>query len=60
MDFKVSGIMTLTSDFGLADSFVGTMKGVMLCINPALVFVDISHQIPPQDILEGSFSLQFF
>jgi len=58
VDFKVSGIMTLTSDFGLADSFVGTMKGVMLCINPALVFVDISHQIPPQDILEGSFSLQ--
>ncbi|MBI3015327.1 MAG: SAM-dependent chlorinase/fluorinase [Candidatus Tectomicrobia bacterium] len=58
MDFKASGIMTLTSDFGLADPFVGTMKGVMLRINPALRFVDISHQIPPQDILEGSFCLQ--
>jgi len=58
MDLKPAGVISLTTDFGLSDPFVGTMKGVMLRINPALHFVDISHQIPPQDILEGSFCLQ--
>lgn len=58
MERKPSGVVTLTSDFGLSDHFVGVMKGVMLGINPALHFVDISHDIPPQDILAGSFCLR--
>ena len=43
-------IITLTTDFGLSDGFVGTMKGVILGIAPQAKLVDISHGIPPQDI----------
>ncbi|HSW38659.1 MAG TPA: SAM-dependent chlorinase/fluorinase [Acidobacteriota bacterium] len=50
-------IITLLTDFGTRDHFVGAMKGVMLKLNPALVFVDISHEIPPQDIYAGSYTL---
>lgn len=58
MQWKPSGVVTLTTDFGLSDHFVGAMKGVMLRINPNLRFVDVSHQIPPQDIPEASFCLR--
>jgi S-adenosyl-L-methionine hydrolase (adenosine-forming) len=50
-------IVTLLSDFGLRDYFVGSMKGVLLSLNPDLTLVDISHQIPPQDIFTGAFTL---
>lgn len=40
-------IITLTTDFGLADGYVGTMKGVILGIAPTATIVDISHDIPP-------------
>ncbi len=50
-------IVTLLTDFGLRDHFVGTMKGVMLSVNPDLTLVDISHLIPPQDIFSGAFVL---
>ncbi|MBI4640526.1 MAG: SAM-dependent chlorinase/fluorinase [Candidatus Tectomicrobia bacterium] len=49
-----SRIVTLTTDFGVIDPFVGIMKGVMLSINPALQCVDLSHQIEPHDILGGA------
>jgi S-adenosyl-L-methionine hydrolase (adenosine-forming) len=42
---KPSGVITLTSDFGLSDPYVGMMKGVILSINPSAVLVDISHNI---------------
>lgn len=42
-------IITLTTDFGQADSYVAQMKGVMLGINPVLQLVDISHAVPPQN-----------
>jgi S-adenosylmethionine hydrolase len=51
------GVITLTSDFHLKDSFVGTMKGVILRIFPQARLVDITHQIAPQDILEASLVL---
>jgi S-adenosyl-L-methionine hydrolase (adenosine-forming) len=50
-------IITLTTDFGLRDSFVGTMKGVILGIAPALQIVDLSHGIAPGDIRAGAFAL---
>ncbi len=50
-------IITLTTDFGLNDPFVGIMKGVMLGINPDLRFVDLSHQIEPQNILKAAYIL---
>lgn len=50
-------VITLTTDFGLRDGHVGAMKGVMLSIAPAARLVDISHDIPPQDIQHGGFVL---
>jgi S-adenosylmethionine hydrolase len=50
-------IITLTTDFGTGDGFVGTMKGVVLGINPRAVIVDITHGVPPGDIRAGAFSL---
>jgi S-adenosylmethionine hydrolase len=50
-------LVTLTTDFGLDDHFVGTMKGVMLNINPSVTFVDICHRIRSFDLLDGAFTL---
>lgn len=50
-------VITLLTDFGLADSYVGAMKGVALGINPDVRPVDISHLVPPQDVLHGAFLL---
>jgi hypothetical protein len=50
-------VITLLSDFGLRDHFVGAVKGVMLSLNPDVTLVDISHEIPPQDIFTGAFTL---
>jgi len=50
-------IITLLSDFGLSDVYVGVMKGVIAQINPALTVVDLTHQIPPQNIAAARFSL---
>ncbi len=48
-------VITLTTDFGLTDPFVGTMKGVVLDICPEATIVDITHEVPPQDIHAGAF-----
>jgi hypothetical protein len=50
-------IVTLTTDFGLNDHFVGTMKGVILKIAPDAEIVDISHSVQPFDILDGALAL---
>src|SRR5512136_1467430 len=50
-------IITLTTDFGLKDGFVGAMKGVIWSICPAAQIADISHAITPQNVLEGAFAL---
>ncbi len=42
---KTSGIITLTTDFGLRDPYVGVMKGVILSINPDARVIDIRHQL---------------
>ena len=52
------GAITLTTDFGTKDYFVGAMKGVILSIAPGVQIVDITHEIPPQDIVEAAFVLR--
>jgi S-adenosylmethionine hydrolase len=51
-------IITLTTDFGLADPFVGIMKGVILGIAPEAQLVDISHEVRSYDILEAAFVIE--
>ena len=50
-------IITLTTDFGLTDSYVGTMKGVMLSIAPQARLVDITHRISPQNVRQTAYVL---
>ena len=50
-------IVTLTTDFGLNDHFVGTMKGVILKIVPNAEIVDICHSVQAFDILDGALAL---
>lgn len=53
-----SGVITLITDFGTKDGYVGIMKGVMLRINPEVRVIDITHEIPPQDIFKAGFVLK--
>ena len=48
-------IVTLTTDFGRSDHYVGAVKGVILGICREATIVDISHDVPAQDITHGSF-----
>ncbi|UCE63598.1 MAG: SAM-dependent chlorinase/fluorinase [Nitrospirota bacterium] len=51
-------LVTLLTDFGDRDYFVPSMKGVMLGINPQLRILDLSHQIPAQNIEQAAFFLK--
>ena len=53
-----SPLITLITDFSTRDYFVGCMKGVILNINPNVRFVDVSHEIQPQNIREAAFLLK--
>jgi len=53
-----SPIITLTTDFGYKDPFVGIMKGVILNINPFANIIDITHGISPQNIMEAAFTIE--
>jgi S-adenosylmethionine hydrolase len=50
-------IITLTTDFGLSDHFVGTVKGVILAIVPEVEIVDISHSVQAFDVLDGALTI---
>ena len=50
-------VISLLTDFGTADYFVGAVKGAILSVNPQAVIADITHEIAPQDILAGAFTL---
>ena len=50
-------IITLTTDFGVADVYAGAMKGVILGICPDAAIVDITHAVPPQDVRAGAYAL---
>ncbi|HEY3351783.1 MAG TPA: SAM-dependent chlorinase/fluorinase [Polyangia bacterium] len=51
-------IITLLSDFGTADAYVAAMKGVILGLAPAARLVDVTHEIPPQDVFRGALVLR--
>lgn len=51
-------IITLLSDFGTRDAFVGIMKGVVLGIAPQARLVDLTHEVAPQDVLAGALVLR--
>ena len=55
--FSSSPLITLLTDFGTADYFVAAVKGVILSANPSARIVDITHEIPPQDIEAAAFTL---
>ena len=50
-------IITLTTDFGLNDHFVGTMKGVILAIEPEAQIIDICHSVQAFDVLDGALTI---
>lgn len=50
-------IITLLTDFGTRDEYVGLMKGVILSINPAATIVDITHAIDSQDIVQAAYAI---
>jgi S-adenosyl-L-methionine hydrolase (adenosine-forming) len=50
-------IVTLMTDFGLSDAYVAVMKGTIAQINPTIQTIDLTHQIPPQDIASARFQL---
>ena len=49
--------ITFTTDFGISDHFVGVMKGVVYNINPLARVVDISHDVPSYDLLDGALTI---
>lgn len=51
-------LITLITDYGTNDPFVGIMKGVIFGINPDCRIIDLSHGVPPQDLLAGALVLR--
>ena len=52
------GLITLLTDFGDRDSFVASMKGVILTINPHATLVDLSHHVPPHSVENAAYLLK--
>src|SRR5690348_12945635 len=53
----MSLIVTLLTDFGTADGYVGELKGVLLAQAPGVQIVDVTHDIPPHDVESGRLAL---
>ena len=53
-----ASIITLTTDFGTSDPYVGVMKGVILGINPRVHLVDLCHDVQPQAIRQAAFLIE--
>jgi S-adenosyl-L-methionine hydrolase (adenosine-forming) len=53
----VPPLIALLTDFGLEDTYVGIMKGVIAGIAPTATVVDLTHGVPPQDVLAGAYAL---
>lgn len=58
--FSANGIVTLLTDFGMADGYVGSMKGVLLSRDKSLRLVDISHNTPPYNIASAAYILDTY
>ena len=52
-----NAIITLTTDYGTNDHLVGTLKGVILKINPDVTIVDITHNVTAYDLLDGALAI---
>lgn len=50
-------VVTLTTDFGSSDHFVGVMKGVILGINPEVEIVDVCHEVSSYDVFDAAYTL---
>jgi len=50
-------LITLLTDFGTRDAYVASLKGVILSLNPEVRLVDLSHEVPPQDVRAGALIL---
>jgi len=50
-------VITLLTDFGTDDEYVGLMKGVILSINPSATIVDVTHGIRPHDIVQAAYTI---
>ena len=51
-------IVTLTTDFGYSDGYVGAVKGVLLSEVETITVVDIAHAVPPQNVIAAMIALQ--
>lgn len=51
-------VISLLTDFGTQDEYVGVVKGVILAVNPAAIIVDLSHTIAPQDVSAAAYLLK--
>lgn len=56
--WRASGIVTLTTDFGTHDPYVGMMKGVLLSIARDTTVVDLTHEVPAQDVSTAAWILK--
>lgn len=54
---STGAVITLLTDFGQRDGFVGIVKGVLLKLAPQARIVDLSHEVAPQDVMEGALIL---
>ena len=52
-----NALITLTTDYGTNDHLVGTLKGVILKINPEATIVDITHNVAPFDLLDAALAI---
>ncbi|MHC4252582.1 MAG: SAM-dependent chlorinase/fluorinase [Planctomycetota bacterium] len=52
------GTITLLTDFGARDVYAGVMKGVILRALPGATVVDLTHGVPPQDVMAGALALE--
>jgi S-adenosylmethionine hydrolase len=50
-------IVTLLTDFGSVDTYVGQLKGAILAVDPSVALVDLTHSVPPQNVRAGAFLL---
>lgn len=57
LNSRATALITLLTDFGTSDYYVGSLKGAILSVNSAAKIIDITHEIPPQDIEAAAFAL---
>jgi S-adenosylmethionine hydrolase len=50
--------ITLTTDFGSTDTWVGQIKGAILAVDPSIAIVDLCHEVPPHDVRAGAWQLE--